>query len=92
MQNTTLKNKINSGELTIGTWVTIGNSSIVEILCDAGFDWLTIDLEHNTINQKKNLRNLIIAGQAKNIPMLVRVQKNDEVFIKKAHLMLAQMD
>ncbi len=83
MRDTTLKNKINSGELTIGTWITIGHSSIVEILCDAGFDWLTIDLEHNTINQE-NLRNLIIAGQAKSIPMLVRVPKNDEVFIKKA--------
>jgi len=83
MRNTTIKKKINSGEITIGTWVTIGNSSIVEILCDAGFDWLTIDLEHNTINQE-NLRNLIIAGQAKNIPMFVRVPKNDEVFIKKA--------
>lgn len=83
MQNTTIKKKINSGEVTIGTWVTIGHSSIVEILCDAGFDWLTIDLEHNTINQE-NLRNLIIAGQAKNIPMFVRVPKNDEVFIKKA--------
>jgi 2-dehydro-3-deoxyglucarate aldolase len=44
---------------------------------------LTIDLEHNTINQE-NLRNLIIAGQAKNIPIFVRVPKNDEVFIKKA--------
>ena len=83
MRNTTIKKKINSGEITIGTWVTIGHSSIVEILCDAGFDWLTIDLEHNTINQE-NLRNLIIAGQAKNIPMFVRVPKNDEVFIKKA--------
>ena len=83
MRNTTIKKKINSGEITIGTWVTIGHSSIVEILCDAGFDWLTIDLEHNTINEE-NLRNLIIAGQAKNIPMFVRVPKNDEVFIKKA--------
>ncbi|MFT4683499.1 MAG: 2-dehydro-3-deoxyglucarate aldolase [Flavobacteriales bacterium] len=44
---------------------------------------MTIDLEHNTINQE-NLRNLIIAGQAKNIPIFVRVPKNDEVFIKKA--------
>ena len=30
------------------------------------------------------MRNLIIAGQAKNIPIFVRVPKNDEVFIKKA--------
>lgn len=83
MQDTEIKQKIKNGNITIGTWITIGHTSIVEILCDAGFDWLTIDLEHNTINQE-TLKNLIIAGQAKNVPMFVRVPKNDEVYIKIA--------
>jgi len=83
MKDTSIRSRIRKGDVTIGTWVTIGHTSIIEILCDAGFDWLTIDLEHNTINQE-TLRHLIIAGQAKGVAMFVRVPKNDEVYIKQA--------
>ena len=32
---------------TIGSWVTLNHPSIVEIMADAGFDWLCIDMEHS---------------------------------------------
>jgi 2-dehydro-3-deoxyglucarate aldolase len=83
MKDTSIRSRIRKGDITVGTWVTIGHTSIIEILCDAGFDWLTIDLEHNTINQE-TLRHLIIAGQAKGVAIFVRVPKNDEVYIKQA--------
>lgn len=83
MKDTSIRSRIRKGDVTVGTWVTIGHTSIIEILCDAGFDWLTIDLEHNTIHQE-TLRHLIIAGQAKGVAMFVRVPKNDEVYIKQA--------
>lgn len=83
MISSNLKEKIRSGEVTIGTWLTIGHTSVVEILCDAGFDWITIDIEHNLINPD-SIRSLIIAAHSKNTPVLVRVPKNDEVYIKHA--------
>lgn len=83
MKDSNIRSRIRKREVTIGTWVTIGHTTIIEILCDAGFDWLTIDLEHNTINQE-TMRHLIIAGQAKGVAMFVRVPKNDEVYIKQA--------
>lgn len=83
MKAKNLKERIKENQLTIGTWLTIGHTSIVEVLSQAKFDWLAIDVEHNLINLD-TLRHLIIAGQANNIAMFVRVAKNDEVSIKYA--------
>jgi len=45
-----LKDQIRKGELTVRSWITLGNTGIAEILANAGFDWLVIDLEHTTIS------------------------------------------
>ena len=39
-----LKNKLNNKQITIGSWITIGNTAVTEILAKAGFDWLVVDL------------------------------------------------
>ena len=77
-----LKKKLTKNELTIGSWVMIGNSTSVEVMASAGFDWLAIDLEHTSIDLE-NVQNLIQIIQSKNIKALVRVSKNEEVIIKK---------
>lgn len=83
MRNKTLKKKLKNNNLTIGSWITIGHPSIPEILSNAGFEWLTIDMEHNSID-KSMMQNLISVIQSKNISALVRVDKNEEVTIKHA--------
>ena len=35
---------------SLGTWITIGHFSIAELLADAGFDWLCVDIEHSVID------------------------------------------
>jgi 2-dehydro-3-deoxyglucarate aldolase len=37
-------------KLSIGTWQSLPNESIAEILANAGYDWIVIDLEHSCIN------------------------------------------
>ena len=81
MKNQILKNKLKNNELTIGSWITIGHPAIPEILATAGFDWLTIDIEHNSIDIFMT-QILISSIQSRNIAALVRVSKNDEVIIK----------
>jgi len=83
MKNIVLKEKLKKNELTIGSWITIGHPAIPEILATAGFDWLTIDIEHNLIDSSM-IRTLIGTIQAENIAALVRVSKNDDVIIKHA--------
>ncbi|HNQ68843.1 MAG TPA: aldolase/citrate lyase family protein [Bacteroidales bacterium] len=81
MKNKTLKKKLKKNEITIGSWITIGHPAIAEILSNAGFDWLTVDIEHNSIDNLM-VQNLISTIQSKNIAALVRVSKNEEVVIK----------
>lgn len=77
-----LKNKLKNNELTIGSWITIGNSSVIEIMATAGFEWLCIDMEHTSIDLAI-AKMLITTIHANDIKALVRVSKNEEVAIKK---------
>ena len=80
--NWSLKRKLRNNELTIGSWLTIPHQSVVEIMASAGFEWLTIDLEHAAIDISQTM-NLIALIQAKGMKALVRVSKNEEVIIKR---------
>jgi len=82
MKNTTLKEKIKNNETTLGSWITIPHQSVIDILAEAGFDWLCIDLEHTAIDYNE-VQILIGFIQAHNMAALVRVSKNEEVVIKR---------
>ena len=49
MARTSLKTKIKTAELTIGSWISFGFNQTCEIMVKAGFDWLVIDMEHTAI-------------------------------------------
>ena len=36
-------------KISLGSWITLNHPSIVELMCDCGFDWLCIDLEHRQL-------------------------------------------
>ena len=76
------KQKLKSNKVSIGSWITIGHYSVIEIMASAHFDWLAIDMEHSAITLDK-AQELIMAIQAQNIEALVRVGKNDELLIKR---------
>ncbi len=44
-----LKSRLRNRKLTIGSWITLGHSSTAEIMAQAGFDWLTVDMEHSAL-------------------------------------------
>lgn len=77
-----LKNKLKNNQLTLGSWITIGHPSIVDIMSSAGFEWLVIDMEHTSIDLT-TAHNLIATIQANGMKALVRVSKNEEVIIKR---------
>jgi len=82
MKNTRLKTMLKNRDLTIGSWITIGHPAIPDILAQAGFDWLVIDIEHTTIDLSM-VQDLISIIQSHNIAALVRVSKSEEVVIKR---------
>ena len=77
-----LKQKLKNNELTIGSWIMMGNPMSVEVMALAGFEWLVIDIEHTSIDLPAT-ENLIRTIQANKIKALVRVSKNEEVVIKR---------
>jgi len=77
-----LKQKLKQNTLSIGSWITIGHQSVVEIMTTAGFDWLTLDLEHSVI-ELSQAQDLIAHIKHNGCQALVRVSKNEEVIIKR---------
>lgn len=77
-----LKQKLQNKELSIGSWLTIPHQAVIEILSTAGFEWLTIDMEHSPISIE-TIMNLIGHIQGNGMQALVRVSKNEEVAIKR---------
>lgn len=71
-----LKTKLKNRELTIGSWITLGNPSIAEIMAQSGFEWLTIDLEHSVITLDI-AQQLIQVIEGYGVVPLVRVGKNN---------------
>lgn len=45
-----IRNKMKGGEATIGSWMQLPSTSVAEIMGDAGYDWVTIDLEHGSMS------------------------------------------
>lgn len=78
----TLKYKLKDNKLTIGSWITIGDTSIAEIMARTGFDWLTVDMEHSaiTLNIAQQLIQVI---ELSGVTPLVRVGENNPNLIKR---------
>jgi len=66
----------------LGTWITLAHPAIAEIFSNAGFDWLTIDMEHSVIDLF-DAENLIRTANLSGSIPLVRLPSNDEVIIKR---------
>lgn len=77
-----LKAKLRRKEPVFGTWVTIPAVEVVEILADAGFDFLVVDTEH-TVADDRDVRTLVAVIAAREVPTVVRVAGNDPVRIKR---------
>lgn len=83
MNRKSLKEKLARGELTIGSWITLGHTSIAEIMVRSGFDWMTVDLEHSVITLSE-VQRLIQVIELAGCPPLVRVGENNPNLIKRA--------
>ncbi len=69
-------------KVSIGSWITLNNMSVVEVMADAAFDWLCIDMEHTVIDYT-DAQHLIATIQSKNLIPYVRVGENNPRIIKR---------
>ncbi len=59
-----LRTKLSNGGHSIGSWMQIPNSSVAEIMGQAGYDWVAVDMEHGSIaaNQLPDLFRALELG------------------------------
>jgi len=72
--------RLRAGESLVGSIVTMPLASVAEIVADAGFDWLWIDMEHGPLDLTTVEAILRARGSAAGI---VRAPANDPVWIKR---------
>jgi 2-keto-3-deoxy-L-rhamnonate aldolase RhmA len=77
-----LKQQLKKDNFTIGSWITTGHPAIAEIMSQAGFDWLTVDMEHSAITLH-HAQNLIRVIELCGIVPLVRPEENNPTCIKR---------
>ena len=77
-----VKRMLKDGEKTAGAWLQIASPFTAEIMSQAGFDWLMIDMEHGP-GDILNLITQLQAMRGSETAALVRAPWNDFVTIKR---------
>ncbi|NQT95562.1 MAG: 2,4-dihydroxyhept-2-ene-1,7-dioic acid aldolase [Candidatus Omnitrophica bacterium] len=77
-----LKKKLRKPKATIGSWITLPDCSVAEIMAKQGFDWLVIDMEHSAI-EISQAQELIRVIELSGCVPLVRVGENNPNLIKR---------
>ncbi|OHB58680.1 MAG: hypothetical protein A2Y12_14210 [Planctomycetes bacterium GWF2_42_9] len=77
-----VKEKLKTGQVSLGGWIQIGHPAIAEIMAQAGFDWIALDNEHGIIDFETGM-NLFNAMRGTNTLPMVRVQENSEIIIRR---------
>lgn len=77
-----LKRRMHDREPVLGTWITLGHPAIGEMLVDAGFDWLVIDMEHSAIGIAEAAELIRVISLSGGVP-LVRLPDHSPTLIKR---------
>ena len=83
MRTNRVKEKLRAGEPVFGTWLSMGDLFATRLLARAGFDWLTLDMEHSPIDWSDAAMLFAAVADAGCVP-LVRVPEGNHHYIKRA--------
>jgi 4-hydroxy-2-oxoheptanedioate aldolase len=78
-----LKEKLATGALSPGVWISLLSPTACEVIADAGLDWVVVDGEHAPYNPETLLHILMAFKGSQTVP-IIRVGWNDPVLIKQA--------
>ncbi len=77
-----VKRKLHAGEKSFGAWLHLCSGMAAEIMGEAGFDWILVDMEHGHGDLQTLVSQLQGMNHSKSIP-IVRAPWNDVVIIKR---------
>ena len=71
-----IRTKMGKGKCTIGSWMQIPHGSVAEIMGNAGYDWVAVDMEHGSVSVAQ-LPDLFRALELGNTLPLVRLAQGN---------------
>ena len=83
MRTNPVKRKLKSGQPSFGTWLSLGDLYATRTLARAGFDWLTLDVEHSPIDWSQAAAIFGCIADAGCVP-ICRVPEGNHFYIKRA--------
>jgi 4-hydroxy-2-oxoheptanedioate aldolase len=83
MKENKLKQRLNSGEVLLGTWTVISSPTLIEIMGSAELDFVIIDHEHGPFSFEVS-ENMIRAAENSDCTPLIRVPENNPSYILRA--------
>lgn len=78
-----IRSKLKKGEISIGSWIQLESSSSSEIMGNAGYDWIGVDLEHGSISISQ-LPNIFRALELNNTLPLARLSEGNRTNCKQS--------
>lgn len=79
---TSFRETLHKRQLTVGSWLQLGSPEVAEIMANAGFDFLVVDMEHSATGNNEAHQLIRVVEQAGSRP-LVRVPENNPTIIKQ---------
>lgn len=77
-----LRKALRQDRPTFGSWIQFGHAGIAEMMAQAGFEWLGIDMEHSAIGIETAQQLIQVIELSGRVP-LVRLPSNDPVIAKR---------
>ena len=78
-----VRRRLKAGEPSLGTWLSLPSPEAAEYVSRIGFDWLTVDAEHNPIDVR-TMAQMFAAMSASGTAPLVRIPWNNGENFKRA--------
>lgn len=82
MKTNPVKRKLQRGEPTFGTWLSLGDFYATRVLARMGWDWLTLDIEHSAVDWSQAAMIFAAVADAGCVP-LARVPEGTHHYIKR---------
>src|SRR6185503_8418542 len=82
MRTNPVKEKLKRGEVSFGTWLSLGDLYATRVLSRMGFDWLTLHIEHSAVDWSQAAMIFAAVADAGCVP-LARVPEGSHQYIKR---------
>ena len=83
MRENFVKQKLSSGEPTLGVFMGMESTTVAELLAHAGYDWIVVETEHNGVDSA-DVKQILMAMSSGDAIPVIRVPSSEPIHIQRA--------